>query len=91
MTRELPTFSRVRQYLTGLGFTYRTRDDAGRLQHVYEHKASGSLFIFPDYPPNKPTPNHALMPVHYHLTWNGVIDDIPYDQFLDLFAPAKAG
>jgi hypothetical protein len=91
MKRTAPTFNQLRDYLDGLGFAYRTKVDDGRLIHVYEHKKSGSLFVFPDYPADKPVPHHSSQPTHYHLTWNGVIDDIPYEDFLYQFAPAKAG
>jgi hypothetical protein len=91
IARKLPTFTQLRRYLDGLGFTYRIDDDEGRPVHVYKHQASGCLFVFPDYPANKPVPNHVAQPVHFHLTWRGLIDDMTYDQFLDLFATAKAG
>jgi hypothetical protein len=88
---KLPTFVQIRRFLDGLGFEYRTKVSDGRLIHVYEHKPSDSLFVFPDYPATEPMPNHAVQPVHYHLTWNGVIDDVPYEDFLDYFSKAKAG
>lgn len=92
IARKLPTFAQLRRFLADLGFTHRAvQNDAGRVAHIYEHKASGCKIFFADYPPDKPTPNHAVMSAHFDLTWFDLIDDIPYEQFLDLFAPAKAG
>ena|SRR5438067_760654 len=92
ITRKPPTFMQLRRFLDGLGFTYRTsHDELGRVVHVYKHEASGCLFVFADYPANKPVPNHTAQPTYDLLRWYELIDDMTYEQFLDQFAPAKAG
>lgn len=92
MRRPLPTFREVRDYLSGLGFAYRAGEIEGDPVHVYQRPGHPlPRFIFPDYSADKPIPGHSLQPVHYHLTWNEVIPDISFDDFLDQFAPAQAG
>jgi hypothetical protein len=89
---KLPTFTQLRRFLEGLGFTHKIgHDEIGQVVHIYKHEPSGCKFHFADYPADKPVPNFRAFATYDFLKWFDLIDDIPYEQFLDLFAKAKAG
>jgi hypothetical protein len=88
-----PTFGQIRRLLTDLGFTSRTKpsDRTEQTVRLFRHEPSGCAFIYTDRPDAEPMPTPDVLDVHKQLTWRGLIDDIPLEDFLDRFAPAKAG
>lgn len=88
-----PTFGQIRRLLADLGFTDRTKraDPDDRIIHVFKHAPSDCVFLFNDRPDAEPMHITESMEVHIQLTWRGLMEDISLDEFLDRFAPAKAG
>lgn len=83
-----PTFRDFMQYLQSLGFTTTDRYEYGV---VCRHAASGCRLSFQDRKPTDPILHGELLSAHHHLTWRGIIDDIPFDEFMATFQTAKAG
>ena len=85
-----PTFRELAAFLDALGFRYRVQTDGPYRYHRYE-KDRRNIFLFRDYAPDDTVSGPDMFSVHTHLTWNGLIPDVPYFDFLAQFAPAKAG
>jgi hypothetical protein len=83
-----PTFAEFLDYLRSLGFTTNERYDYGV---ICRHAESGCWLSYQDRKPTDPILNMEMLSAHHHLTWQGIIDDIPFDEFLATFRTAKAG
>jgi hypothetical protein len=79
------------EFLKGMQFTHQRYEYNGVPRHRYVQEATGCQLDFRDRPGDKPLPDYEVVSAHTHLAWNGLIADIPFEQFLDQFIPAKAG
>jgi hypothetical protein len=82
-----PTFAEFLDYLRSLGFTTNERYEYGV---ICRHAESGCRLSYQDRNPTDPMLYMDLASAHHHLTWQGIIDDVPLLDFLAVFLPAKA-
>lgn len=86
--KSLPIYRDFLAYLRGLGFTTTDRYEYGV---ICRHAATGCWLAYQDRKPTDPILHMELLTAHHHLTWQGVIDDVSFDDFVATLLPAKAG